>query len=226
MTVTYYDDLEQGSDEWLAARCGLMTCSELNLILTPTLKVANNAKTRSHAYELAAQRISRYVEPTYISDAMMRGWTDEIKAKEKYSEHRVPVTEVGGVLRDFGSFQLWCSPDGLVGDDGGVECKSRNQKYQIEVITSDSVPVEHMLQVQGAMLVTGRDWWDYISYSGGLPMWTIRVLPDKKYQDAIMSACEAFEAEISEICEKYLERIDRPDIINTERESDAMEVFV
>ena len=38
-------------------------------------------------------------------------------------------------LRDFGKFKLWCSPDGLVGERGGIECKSRAQKFQIEVIT-------------------------------------------------------------------------------------------
>ena len=29
------------------------------------------------------------------------------------------------------------SPDGLVGDDGLIECKSRRQKYQIETILAD-----------------------------------------------------------------------------------------
>ena len=63
MSVIYHDDLIQGSDEWLQIRCGLLTASEMKHILTPTLKVANNDKTRAHAYELAFQRITQYVEP-------------------------------------------------------------------------------------------------------------------------------------------------------------------
>ena len=81
MTITYHRDLIQGSDEWLAARCGLLTASEMKLILTPTLKIAANDKTRAHVYEIAAQRITRYVEPTYIGDDMLRGQEDEIIAR-------------------------------------------------------------------------------------------------------------------------------------------------
>ena len=62
--IKYHDDLIQGSDEWHAARCGLLTASEVKLILTPTLKIANNDKTRAHVYEIAAQRITGYTEPS------------------------------------------------------------------------------------------------------------------------------------------------------------------
>ena len=56
--ITYHNDLIQGSDEWHAARCGLLTASEVKLILTPTLKIAANDKTRAHVWELLAQRLT------------------------------------------------------------------------------------------------------------------------------------------------------------------------
>lgn len=92
--IKYHDDLIQGSDEWHAARCGLITASEMRLLLTPTLKIANNDKTRAHVYEIAAQRITGYTEPSYIGDDMLRGWEDEITARDLYSQHRAEVTEV------------------------------------------------------------------------------------------------------------------------------------
>ena len=58
--IRYFPDLEQGSDAWLTARCGLLTASEMKLILTPALKIANNDKVRSHLYELLAQRVTWY----------------------------------------------------------------------------------------------------------------------------------------------------------------------
>lgn len=208
MTLTTYPELAQGSDEWHKARCGLITASELDRIMTPgTLKPANNDKTRQHVYELAAQRINQYVEPSYIGDNMLRGWADEINARDLYSENYAPVVEVGGMVRDFGAFKLWCSPDGLVGDDGGIECKSRVQKYQLQTIAANEVPNEYVLQIQAALLVSGREWWDFISYSGGMPMWVIRVLPDKVVQEAIIAACEAFEAKVQEIMKSYQERL-------------------
>ena len=44
--ITYRPDLFQGSAEWHAARCGLLTASEMRLIITPTLKAASNDKDR------------------------------------------------------------------------------------------------------------------------------------------------------------------------------------
>jgi predicted phage-related endonuclease len=220
MTLTTYPELEQGSDEWLQARCGLMTCSELNLILTPTLKTADNENTRKHVFELAAQRLTGYTEPSYIGDNMLRGWADEIKARDLYSERIAPVQEIGGMVRDFGTFKLWASPDGLIGENKGFETKSRLQKYQVQTIVENTVPKEHILQVQGNLLVSGRDSWAYTSFCGGMPMWTIDVLPDPVVQDAIRAACEAFELKVQEVMRVYQERIAGlgGGVIMTERE--------
>ena len=40
MTITYHPELIQGSDEWHAARCGLLTASEMKLIVTPPPELA------------------------------------------------------------------------------------------------------------------------------------------------------------------------------------------
>lgn len=201
MTITYHNDLIQGSDEWHAARCGLLTASEMKLIITPTLKIADNAKSRAHLWELLAQRISGHVEPSYINDAMLRGHEDEIEARILYSRHYAPVTESGFVTNDEWGFTIGCSPDGLVGDDGMIECKSRCQKYQVQTICeyyeNGAIPDEYSMQVQTALLVTEREWCDLISYSGGLPMVTMRVLPDPKIQEAIIEAVSRFETQIA-----------------------------
>jgi hypothetical protein len=175
----------------------------MKLILTPTLKVASNDKERAHLYELLAQRISRFVEPSYIGDDMLRGMEDEIEARSLYAEHFAPVEEVGFITNDKWGFTLGYSPDGLVGDDGLIECKSRRQKFQIETIISRAVPADYALQLQTGLLVSERAWCDFISYSGGLPMAVIRVFSDEVMQDAILSAAEAFEARISEKLAAY-----------------------
>jgi predicted phage-related endonuclease len=196
MPVTYHPDVVQGSEEWLAMRCGLLTASEVKLILTPTLKIAANDKTRAHVWELAAQRITGYVEPQYISDDMLRGYEDEIRARDLYSRMYAPVTEVGFVTSDDHGVTLGYSPDGLVGDDGLIEIKSRRQKYQVETIVSGEVPAEHVLQCQTGLLITGRAWLDYVSYSGGLPMCRVRVYPDERVQEAIIEAALDFDAKV------------------------------
>lgn len=200
--ITIHRELIQGSEEWHAARCGLLTASEMDRILTPTLKTANNDKSRAHLWELLAQRITGYVEPQYVGDDMLRGWDDEGRARDLYAERYAPVEQVGFVTNDRWGFTLGCSPDGLVGDDGLIECKSRRQKYQIQTLIEnaqfDTVPDDYALQIQTALLVSERKWCDFISYSGGLPMVTIRVLPNEEMQSAIISAATAFEQKLAE----------------------------
>lgn len=226
MTITYHSEVVQGSDEWLAMRCGRLTASEMKLIMTPTGKVANNDKTRAHAFELAFQRITGFVEPQYVSDAMLRGQTDEIYAREAYREHFAPVTEVGFVTNDQWGFTVGYSPDGLVGDDGLIECKSRCGKYQVQTIASDDVPEEYWLQLQTGLLVTGREWIDFISYCGGLPMFVKRVEPDPETQEAIIAAATAFEERIADVIADYRATLTTmPKVIETERREE-MEIIL
>lgn len=220
--ITYHADLIQGSEEWRAARCGLLTASEMKLIITPTLKMASNDKERQHLYELLAQRITGHVEPSYVSDDMLRGKTEEILARAKYAETYAPVQECGFITNDKWGFTIGCSPDGLVGADGLIECKSRRQKYQIQTIVEnvgyDTTPEEYQIQIQTELLVSERLWCDFVSYSGGLPMATIRVLPDPVIQDAIIKAATAFEVRLAEKWNVYRQALDgRARLIETER---------
>lgn len=220
--INYYDDIVQGSNEWLQIRCGLLTASEMKLALTPTLKIANNEKTRAHVYELLAQRITQYVEPHYFNDDMLRGQTDEVEAKILYSERYAPVKEMGFITNSVGNATIGYSPDGLVGDDGLIECKSRRQKFQVETILSEKVPEEYMLQIQTGLLITERKWCDFISYSAGLPMLTLRVLPNEEIQKAIIEAVESFEKQIVEGKTKYLCLLDSEmRLIPTERKEEG-----
>lgn len=198
MSTKYYGTIVQGSDEWLALRRGLITASEMSLLVTPTLKIAANDKSRSHVYELLAQRISGYTEPHYVGYEMLRGQEDEIHAKALYADKYAPVTECGFVTNDTHGFTLGYSPDGLIGEHGLIECKSRRQKYQVQTIVENAVPEEYMLQIQTGLLVTGRQWLDFVSYCGGMPMAVIRVLPNAAIQDAIIEAATTAEKQIAD----------------------------
>ena len=223
-----HEGLEQGTPEWLAARRGLMTASEMNLVLTPTLKPSNNDKTRAHIYEIAAQRITDWTEPTYVGDAMLRGHADEITARDLYNDRIDPVEEKGFITRDFGEFTLGYSPDGCgVFGNFGIEIKSRIQKHHIKTVVTNEVPTEYMLQLQTGLLVTGWDYVDYNSICRGLPLWIIRVEPIAEYQDAILTAAELFENSVREQMATYADRIANcATVIETEREPEEQEVYL
>jgi predicted phage-related endonuclease len=227
LTITYHDIVTQGSAEWYALRLGMLTASEMRLILTPTLKLAANDKERAHVYELVAQRITGFVEPSYVSDDMLSGKEEEFYAREEYRRHYAPVKEIGFVTNNRFGFQIGYSPDGLVGEEGQIEVKSRRQKYQVETIIENAaeqtIPVEYALQVQTGLLVTERKWCDFISYCGGAGMLTIRVYPDSKIQEAIVNAATAFEARMAEKMAKYREIVASKDVrlLPTQRHIEA-----
>jgi YqaJ-like viral recombinase domain len=192
-TLHVYNDVTQGSEEWLELRRGIVTASVVGLLVTPTLKVANNDTSRGLTAMLVAERITGWIEEGYVSQEMWRGKMDEPLARDLYSNTWAPVTETGFMVRDFGTYKIGCSPDGLVGDFGGIEVKSRAPKKHLATILAGVVPGENMAQVQTCLLVSGRDWWDYVSYCGGMPMWRVRIEPDPAWFAAIKEAAANFE---------------------------------
>lgn len=204
MSLEIFTELQQGSDEWLAARAGIVTASVVGQLITPsTVKVAKNDYSRGLTATLVAERITGHVEPMQVSQAMLRGQMDEPYARDAYSEHHAPVAELGFMVRDFGKYKIGYSPDGLVGDDGLIEIKSRAQKKHLQTILADEVPLENMAQIQAGLLVSGREWLDYVSFCSGMPLWTKRVLSDERWYDAITDAVLTFEANAAEMLATY-----------------------
>jgi hypothetical protein len=201
-------DLLQGSDAWLEQRCGMVTASVVGKLVTAkTIKPANNDDSRGLTALLVAERITGHVDPVYVSDDMLRGQEDEPRAVEVYSEHYAPVTTTGMMIRDDFGFRIGYSPDGLVGDHGLIEVKSRRSKKQLQTILADEVPAENMAQLQCGLLVSGREWIDYISFCGGMPLYVKRVWPDDRWFDAIVQAVEAFEDQAEAMVAKYQQAI-------------------
>lgn len=225
MSLTIYNTLEQGSDDWLAARCGLVTASTVGQLVTAkTFKPANNDTARALTMHLVGERITQYVEPTFSTIDMERGHWDEPVARDLYSEHYAEAREVGFMTDEFEGNRIGYSPDGLVGDDGLIEIKSRRQKKQLATILADEVPAENMAQCQAGLLVSGRAWLDYVSYCGGLPLYVKRVHPDPRWQVAIIDALAQFEQTAAQMIDTFNART--KDAPKTERPLDIAEIRI
>jgi len=204
VSLTIHTDIEQGTPEWDAARRGILTASVIGQFITPkTVKVAANDKTRAKAYELLAERITGISEDRYVSRDMEEGHFIEPIARDLYSQHYAPATEVGFMVRDDWGFRIGYSPDGVVGDDGLIEIKKRLPKLHLETILTDQMPPEHMAQVQTGLLVSGRQWLDFISYCGGMPLYVKRIHPDPVWHAAIIEAATAFEESANDMISRY-----------------------
>ncbi|WP_201788506.1 YqaJ viral recombinase family protein [Rathayibacter sp. VKM Ac-2630] len=208
MNVQIFETLEQGTPEWLATRCGLLTASNMWKLVTPTLKVADNDTSRGLTHTLAAERITGEVEYVYPSFDMQRGTEEEPIARAVYAESYGAVDEVGFILRTGKDYRLGYSPDGLIGSDGLLEIKSRKPKEHIKTILSGKPPAENMAQLMTGLMVTGRKWIDYASFSAGLPLWTVRVYPDAAWFAAIEAAAQAFETNIADVIDRYTRAVE------------------
>lgn len=203
MTLKIYE-FEQGTEEWHDVRRGLVTASSVGKLITPkSIKPADNDYSRDLTRIIAAERITGFTEPLFISSDMWRGIEDEPRARAKYAEHYAPVTEVGFMVEEMCGVRIGYSPDGLVGDDGLIEIKSRRAKAQLATILTGEPPIENMAQLQCGLLVSGRQWIDYVSYCAGMPMFVTRVEPDIRWFDAILEAVQKLEENVAAITADY-----------------------
>lgn len=168
------------------------------------LTVANNDTSRGLTMLLVSERITGYTEPTFINSDMWRGIEEEPRAVEWYAEHHgVEVETTGFMVNDDSGYSLGYSPDGLVDADGLLEVKAPRAKGHLATILADEIPRQHVAQCQAGLLVSGREWIDFISFCGGMPPFVKRMTPDPKWQTAIVAALEQFELTAAEMVTTY-----------------------
>ena len=140
----------------------------------------------------------------YQSKAMKNGHTYEPFARQFYEDKYGVTVEQVGFIR-WG--QIGCSPDGLVGDDGGIEIKCSEGKSHGKILEKQKMPAIHIPQVQGCMLVSGRKWWNFCSYTPfpaeqEEPFFCTRIERDDNYIDNILKpACERFLQDLNDLNE-------------------------
>ena len=196
MKRTFYNELEQGTTEWLQARCGIVTASTMRNLVTASGKPADNDTSRGFIRTLATERIIGVPEYTHPTRPMMRGTMLEPYARDLYAEHYAPVTEVGFIRLDTERYALGYSPDGLVEHDGLIEIKSPGPKEHLRTILADAVPAVYIWQVQVGLFVTGRSWIDFVSYCPGMDLYVKRVYPDRDMHEVIGQAVANAESDI------------------------------
>lgn len=157
--------LIQGSQEWLDARLGKVTGSNL----VNVMMAKDKAGYRNYMASLICERLTGVGTDFIKTKPMERGTEVEPEARARYMiETGEIVQEVG--LVDHPTISMFgISPDGLVGEDGGLEIKCPNTATHLDTIESGKPKREYILQMQAAMSCTGRKWWDFVSYDNRLP---------------------------------------------------------
>lgn len=194
-------DIEQGTDEWLQARVGIPTASNFDKIVTTKGELSKQSK--KYMYQLAGERITGKPAESFKSGYMERGNVLEDEARDYYSLVTGNDLQSVGIAYLDESRRIGCSPDSLVNDDGGLELKCPAIHTHVEYLLKNKVPTEYFTQVQGCLYVTGREWWDFMSYYPGLKPLLVRVNRDEafitKLKEALGSFCEELDEVVKEI---------------------------
>lgn len=159
----------QGSDGWLLARAGIATASCFGDIMA-TVKSGESADRRNYRARLVVERLTGKSMPTYQNAAMKQGSEREPFARRAYEVKTANlVEEVGLCLHD--DLDCGASPDGLIDEDGGLELKCPELAAHLRYLKLEKgcPPAEYFWQVQGAMWITGRAWWDFGSWNPDFP---------------------------------------------------------
>jgi hypothetical protein len=189
---------EQNSPEWLALRRGLVTASKMATVLAK-----GEGKTRRrYVMELAAERCGGVPADSYSNGHMERGHLLEADARNEYAFLRdIDVTEVGFIKNM--ETETGCSPDGLIGNNGLLEIKTKLPHLQMEALLAGVVPPDHVAQIQAQMWIAEREFVDFVSYWPGLRPLIVTAYRIEPYIAELAKAVTTFNAEVAEVVESY-----------------------
>lgn len=195
-----YNNIEQGSEEWFEVRKGKLTASHAQAI-------GNCGKgLDTYIIEMMSEYYSSGEKEQFTSKHIDRGNELEPIARQVYSlEKGVEVEEVGFI--EYSEY-IGCSPDGLVGEDGGIEIKSIDDTGYFKYLLNgeNEIDTKYLWQVQMNLLITGRKWWDLVIYNPNYKksMLVFRIEPDKEKFEALEKGFKIGIEKILEIKKKII----------------------
>lgn len=186
---------EQGSPEWLAARLGIPTASRFEAILTPGGKKSGGKGARTYRNELLAEWLLGQPLDWGTTEWTHRGTEMEAEARDFYALLMdAEVRQVGFMLRDDG--MVGGSPDGLIGEDGGIEIKCYGAKHHVAVLMGEDIATT--TQVQGNLWISEREWWDVLAYNPAMPHVRTRIYRNDLFIRDLAAAVDEFVGELLE----------------------------
>lgn len=181
--------MEQRTEEWHAARRGRITASSVGAILGNAPYATRDDVMRRMVREWVG------AEPEFEGNiATEYGTRNEVGALTEYMMETGNAVEAVGFI----TCEDWagCSPDGLIGDGGGLEikCPFGMRKDEAPAFKSLADQPHYYDQIQFSMWVTDRSWWHFYQWS---PRGTAmeKVMRDYAWADENLPKLRQFYAE-------------------------------
>lgn len=203
-------DAEQGTPEWAAARAGRVTASCIKHVLA---KIASGeaAKRRDYRAQLVAEILTGTPQDGgFVNAEMQWGTEQEPLARYAYeAQMDCSVSTVGFILHP-SIDRSGASPDGLVGDVGGLEIKCPKTATHLMYLLDGVVPSEYQPQIHWQMACAGLRWVDFVSFDPRLPaddrLLIVRMHRDEKRIAEIEAEVRKFLVEVDALLERLRNR--------------------
>ena len=177
-------DIEQGSPEWFAQRCGKATASRIADIIAKT-KSGYSTSRANYMAQLVVERMTNQVAESFTNTAMEWGTATEPFARAAYEAKSGVLVDQVGAIDHPRIERSAASPDGLIGDDGCFEIKCPNTATHIDTMLGENIAGKYYTQMQWQMACTERSWCDFVSFDPrmpeGLQLFVKRVDRDDSY---------------------------------------------
>ena len=190
--------MEQRSEEWFEARKGRVTASMVGAILGVSPNLSRAGAMRRMV------RDAHGAEPEFTGNiATQYGEANEEGAVAEYRMETGNTVELVGFIAK----EDWagCSPDALIGADGGLEAKCPFGKRKEGELLPLAEQPHYYAQVQFSLWVTGRKFWHFYQWTAHQTKLEC-VLPDQAWLDENLPKLRQFHAEfLAEPAEPHLE---------------------
>lgn len=207
--------MEQNTDEWYRARAGKITASRMADVLAfdpgggvfksgPRKGQEKPAKSllcrEDYIGDIVGEILTGEPKGQVRAKAMDWGHDVEAAARAAYEAETGEIVTLSAFVVHPTIDYLGCSPDGLVLDDGMTQFKCpANPAVHIQTLR-DGMPDEHVPQIQTELLVTGRQWSDFVSFDPRMPLqhrlYRQRIERDDAYIQTLIDASAQLWSEV------------------------------
>ena len=193
--------MKQLSPEWFEIRTGKVTASRFKDVINKLKNGKSGAPRFNYKNQFIIEKLTHIKQQNFMTEAMHWGVEQEGGAAFAYEiKTNAKIKEISFIehstIADCGG-----SPDGLIDDNGCIEIKCPyNSANHLEYI-KNGFPDQYKAQIQGILMLTKRQYCDFISYDPRMPehlnLFIQRILPDQEFISYLEEEIKIFLKEIN-----------------------------
>lgn len=209
---TLDDPQEAAREEWMRLRSGRFTCSRFGDLMVSGRKKDEpfGVTAKTYIWQIAAERAGSF-KFEFDSAPTRWGKEHEFQVIVNYCLKNA-IDNMKHGPDTWHEFQDYAggTPDALIDEDGCLEIKCPyDPSVHIRYIDEGGVPQQYRWQVIGHLLVTGRQWCDFVSFDPRVELQHLRTYTYRLERDSVNKELSMLEERL-ELANEEVKRVLAP----------------